>query len=187
MKPALALLLLALAACSEAQVPGREDRIREAQAALAQDASRALHLARAAQVDGGPDARLSLVEGLACLRLERRSEARAAADAGLAAADLGEALHADLSWVRGAASMALFRELSDPADWRAANEALEVATGAGAHRAEAAAALALLQDLGTLGSDERQLRFARLLLELEPDGAAARAVRATLERKGLSP
>lgn len=187
MKPVLLLLLLALAACSDAQAPDREERLREAQAALAQDASRALHLARAALAETGPDARLSLVEGLACLRLERRSEARTAADAGLAAAELDEDLRADLSWVRGAASMALYRELSDLADWRAANEALEVAAGAGAHRAEAAAALALLQDLGTLGSDERQLRYARLLLQLEPDGAAAGAVRAVLERKGLSP
>jgi len=186
-KAALAALLLALAACGDPSAPGRDAALAGAQAALESDPSSALHLARAGLSDHGADARLSLVAGLACLQLERRSEALAAADEGLAADDLPADLRADLSWVRGAALMARFRELSDLDDWRAANGALEAATGAGAHRVRAAAALALLQDLAPLGSQERQLRFARLAIELEPDGEAARTLRAVLERKGLSP
>ena len=56
----------------------------------------------------------------------------------------------------------------------------------GHHRAEAAFLLVALQDLGNHRDDERQLRYARLLQQLEPDGERLRDVRQALEGKGLS-
>jgi hypothetical protein len=183
----LALLLAWPCACSDASADARAAALAEAQAALEADPSRALHAARAALSDHGADPRLSLVAGLACQRLERRSEALEHADAGLAVEGLEPGLRAELAWVRGAALMSRYRELSAAADWRAANMALESATQAGAWRVKAAAALAVLQDLGPLGSPERQEKFARLVLQLQPDGREAQAMRALLERRGLSP
>ncbi len=183
----LAVLLVVLSGCSDAAQSARGRAAEEAASLLAGDPRAALRVARAAQADHGADPRLSLVAGLAHMRLEQRSEAIEQAEAGLAVEDLPPDLRADLSWVRGAGLMSRFRELSSPDDWRAANTALEDATLAGAHRAEAAAALVFLQDLSPLGSDDRQLRFARLLLELAPDGAAAGKVRELLAQKGLTP
>lgn len=183
----LALLLLLPSACSDASADARATALAEAQAALDADASRALHVARAALADHGADPRLSLVAGLACQRLERRTEALELADAGLLAGDLPPALRAELEWVRGAALMSRFRELSVTDDWRGANTALEAATQAGGYRVQAAAALAALQDLGPLGSPARQEKFARLVLQLQPEGREAQAMRALLERRGLSP
>ncbi len=183
----LALLLLLPVGCSDASADARAAALAEAQAALEADPSRALHVARAALVEHGADPRLSLAAGLACLRLERRSEALGLADAGLAAEDLPAELRSDLAWVRGASLMARYRELSAADDWRGANTTLETATQAGAWRAQAAAALAILQDLGPLGSPDRQTKFARLALQLQPEGQAAQALRGLLERRGLSP
>jgi len=45
----------------------------------------------------------------------------------------------------------------------------------------------LLQDMGTLGTTERQLKFARLLFELDPNSDASAKIRAHLESKGLKP
>jgi hypothetical protein len=184
---ALLLPLLLLAACSDPAADAREAARATARAALGQDPSRALHVARAALAEHGPDPGLGLLAGLACQRLERRSEALEHADAGLATEDLPADLRADLAWVRGAALMSRYRELSASDDWRAANTALESATQAGAYCVQAAAALAVLQDLGPLGSPERQEKFARLALRLQPDGREAQAMRTLLERRGLTP
>jgi hypothetical protein len=89
--------------------------------------------------------------------------------------------------VRGAALLARFKELNSADDWRAANLALELATTAGAYRVQAATALAGLQLLGTLGNDERLLKYARLVFQLEPDGESARQLHALLDAKGLKP
>jgi len=183
----LVLLLVMLAGCGDASEAARNTAADEAQAALATDPARALRVAKAALAEHGPDPRLSLVAGLAHMHLEQRSEAIAQAGAGLAVDDLPPDLHADLSWVRGAGLMARYREIASLDDWRAANTALEDATVAGNHRAEAAAALVFLQDLGPMGTPERQLRFGRLLLELSPDSPAAGRVRSVLEAKGLTP
>jgi hypothetical protein len=82
--------------------------------------------------------------------------------------------------------MGRFRELSSQDDWRAANTTLERATASGSHRADAAFLLVNLLDLGNHRDDARQLRFARLLVQLEPGGQRTADVRALLEQKGLS-
>jgi hypothetical protein len=183
----LVLLLVMVAGCSDAAESARTQAVDEARARLESDPAQALRVAKSALAEHGADPRLSLVAGLAHLRLEQRSEAIAQADAGLAVEDLPADLHADLSWVRGAGLMSRFRELSSQDDWRAANTALEDATEAGTHRAEAATALVFLQELGPLGTPERQLRFGRLLLQLAPESPAAARVRELLEAKGLTP
>lgn len=182
-----ALLVVLLAACGNASADARAKAESDALAALDKDPSQALHLARGALAEFGPDARLSLVAGLACLRLDRRDEAILDAETGLADESASADLHADLSWVRGAALMARYRDLSADRDWRAANMSLENATEAGSHRLEAATALTFLQALGKLGTDDRLLRFAKLVFELAPDGPEATQVHALLDKKGLKP
>jgi hypothetical protein len=181
------LLLLLVAACGDPHAQARDAAAAQAQSELAADPSAALRTAKAALAEHGADPRLELVAGLAHLQLHETSEAVTQAEAGLSADELPPDLRADLSWVRGAALMARYRELSSADDWRAANLALEHATTAGAHRVEAATALTFLQVLGNLGNDDRLLKYARLVLQLEPEGESAKQVRALLDSKGLKP
>jgi hypothetical protein len=183
----LVLLLLLLAACGDPHAAARDAALAQAQSELAADPAAALRTANTALVEHGADPRLSLVAGLAHLHLHEPSEAIAQAEAGLAADELPPDLRADLSWVRGAALMARFRELNSADDWRAANLALEQATTAGGYRVDAATALAFLQTLGTLGNDERLLKYARLVLQLEPEGNSAQQLQKLLDSKGLKP
>ncbi len=178
---------LSLAGCGASTGDERSQRLEEGRGKLESDPSAALFVARDALNRLGEDPRLRLLAATACLRLERRTEALEAANAGLDADDLDDDLRADLEWARGTALAGHFQELSSDADWRAANTSLERATLAGSHRAEAAALLVLLQDLGRRGTPERQLRFARLLIQLEPDGETTARIRKLLEAKGLTP
>jgi len=187
MARALVLLLLLVASCSDPHATARAAALAQAQSELATDPAAALRTAKAALAEHGADPRLSLVAGLAHQQLHEPGEAIAQAEAGLAADELPPDLRADLSWVRGAALLARFKELNSADDWRAANLALEQATTAGAYRVQAATALAGLQLLGTLGNDERLLKYARLVFQLEPDGESARQLHALLDAKGLKP
>jgi len=180
------LLLAALAACGPSAASRRADLLAEGQERLAEDPSAALQTATRGLVELGEDPRLELLAAQACLRLGRRGEALEHADKGLAG-ELDDALRGDLSWAKGLALMARFRELQVEDDWRAANTTLEAATGSGSHRAEAAFLLVGLQDMGNHRDDQRQLKFARLLLQLDPDGAHGAETRAMLAAKGLTP
>ena len=133
---------------------------------------------------GDPD--LGLVAALACVRLDRASEAIEFADAGLAAPGVAPDLSADLQWARGASFMRRYLELKQLEDWRAANDALEQASKAGGYRLEAATALAALQDLSALGSDERMARYARVVRSLAPGSPSDQQITALMARKGLS-
>ena len=181
------VLLLLLAGCGDPQAEARAAAQRQAESELASDPGAALRTVRAAIAEHGADARLELVAGLACKSLGQTTEQLQHAEAGLAFDEPFTALRADLSWVRGSALMSRYMQLSAGDDWRAANTALEQATTDGAHRAEAATALVFLQDMGTLGSQERQLKFARLVLQLDPGGEYASKVQALLDKKGLKP
>ena len=180
-------LLLLLSACGDPATGARADAAAQAEALLASDASQALHVLRGALADHGPDPRLHLVAAQAHMHLDQPDDAIAQAEAGLAFEDLPADLRADLCWVRGAGLTARYRDLSVLDDWRLANSALEEATLAGRYRAEAAVTLALLQDLSPLGSPERQLRFARLALQVQPQGSLADKMRALLAAKGQTP
>lgn len=184
------LVLLALVValgCGPSQAGQRADLLAEGQARLADDPSAALQIARQALAEHGSDPRLELLAAEACARLERRGDALAHAEQGLAAEDeLPDELAGDLSWFKGFALVGRYRELHVEDDWRAANTVLERAAASGSHRADAAFLLVALQDLGNHRDDERQLRYARLLQQLEPDGSRMEDVRAALERKGLS-
>jgi len=184
---ALLVLGLGLAGCGSREAEQRADRLNEGLAKLDSDPSAALFIARDALAKQGEDPRLRLLAATACLRLERRSDALEYADQGLAAEDLDDDLRADLQWARGTALAGRFHEVHDLADWRAANSSLELATSAGNHRVQAATLLVLLQDLSGLGTPERQLKFARLVLQLEPEGKNATTVREALAKKGLQP
>ena len=186
----VALLLLAglgTAGCGS----GTESELREVRAAAharfaAQDWSGVLALARGALDRLGGDAELESLAALACLRLDRRSEALTLADTALARDGLSAELQAHLSWARGAALMQRFRELQSLDDWRLANQALEGGTLAGDYRVESATALVALQTMSGLGDTERMLRFARLVRELAPASESDRQVTALLERQGVS-
>jgi hypothetical protein len=184
----LCALAVAVGGCGGSAAAQRAASLAEGRAHLAEDPSAALHVATTALHEHGADARLELLAAEACLKLKRLSDALAHAERGLAAEEsLTAELAADLSWAQGKALMGRYREVASEEDWRAANAALERATDAGSHRAEAAFLLVALQDLGPHRDDERQLRFARVLQEVEPDGQLARDARALLEQKGLSP
>jgi hypothetical protein len=174
-------------ACGDAAATARAEALDQGRAVLAEDASRALFLARGALTEHGADARLSLLAAEACLALDRRNDALVHAEQGLSHEGLDEALAADLHYARGRSLMGRFKDLAAEADFRDANVALESATRSGSHRAEAATLLVGLQDLHGHRNDERQLKFARLLFQLEPDGAAAVKVRAMLAARGLEP
>src|SRR5678815_6053378 len=75
----------------------------------------------------------------------------------------------DSAWVQGFALVGRYRDLHAEDDWRAANTILERAADHGSHRAEAAFLLVALQDLGNHRDDPRQLKYARLLQQLEPE------------------
>jgi hypothetical protein len=185
----LVLLVLALAApgCGSKTEEQRADRLQEGLAKLESDPSAALFIARDALSRQGEDPRLRLLAAMACLRLERRSNALEYADQGLQSEDLDDDLKADLQWARGTALAGRYHEVHDLSDWRAANTSLELATAAGGHRVQAATLLVALQDMSNLGTTDRQLKYARLVLQLEPDGKNAASVRALLESKGLKP
>jgi hypothetical protein len=182
---AAVLALLGLTACGGDQLsPEREAEIRMA---LDADPSRALALVNRAGAEGSLSPRLALLGAEACLRLERRDDALAWAVRGLELPDLDQALECELLWAQGTALLGRYRDLHLEADRRLANAVLERATAAGPRTADAAFLLVMLQDLGTQRDDARQLRFARVLLEHEPDSARSAQVRRHLEAKGLSP
>src|SRR5262245_15007539 len=93
------LVVLLLAACSDPHAAARAAARDQAEAELATDPGAALRTARAALTEHGSDPALSLVAGLAHLRLEQRSEAIKEADVGLSAPDLPPEMRADLNWV----------------------------------------------------------------------------------------
>lgn len=195
MRMTLALLVvpvLLAPACADGTDAKLRAALASAQASLDANPSEALFLSKdalskSAGHDAECDAQLALVAATACLRLERRNDALDYAQRGLQLDGLPPDVLADLNWARGTALMGRFKELGEEADWRTANTALEKGTEAGHHRVEAAALLVFLQDLGRHESTERQLKFARLVLALEPDGKQAALVRKLLESKGLSP
>jgi hypothetical protein len=175
-----------LAACGPSSSSQIDERLSEGQARLADDPSAALQIARKALLEVGEDPRLELLAASACLQLGRRNEALTHAEKGLAVeGELSEDLAADLAWAQGFALMGRYHDLHAEDDWRAANTTLERATTAGTHRAEAAFLLAALQDMGQHRDDERQLKYARLLQQLEPEHPRLAELRAVLEKKGL--
>jgi hypothetical protein len=180
---AVVWLCVALA-CSDEGAAARGMARDEAERQLLTDASAALHAARSALTEYGPDPALSLLAARACLALDRRGDALAHADAGLDAEDLDQDTEADLNWARGTALMGRFQELSNQIDWRGANRSLEMATRAGSRRVEAATLLVFLQDMGLLGSTTRRDKFAQLVYELDTGGKAAEQVRAYLAAQG---
>ncbi|MHC5211635.1 MAG: hypothetical protein ACYTG2_13025 [Planctomycetota bacterium] len=188
LSPLLCLLgpaLVALSACGgEGIAP---ERVEEIRAAMDVDPSRALSMVRAADAGDGLSPRVALLGAEACLRLDRRDDALDWARRGLETPGLDEALECELLWAQGTALAGRYQELHTEADRRLANAVLERATAAGPRRADAAFLLAMLQDLGDEPDEARQLRYARLLFELEPDSTRAQQLRAHLESKGLSP
>lgn len=177
---------LSLCGCGDADVAAGRAAAAAAQAALAaRQPESALQTAQSAIARHGAGPELQLALSMALLQLDRRGEAIAAAQAGLELAAADDGLRADLEWARGAACMGRYTELKDEADWREANIALERATRAGSHRAEAAFMLVALQDLGAHADLERQRRFARLVLELDGEGKLAAAVRSHLAARGV--
>jgi len=181
------LLLALLTACGDGGAKARADAEVAARAALAENPSQALHLVLEAKAQHGSDPRLALLEAEALTALDRRDDAIDAAQEGLAVENLPEDLRADLSWWRGAALMKRYLELSSENDRRAANMSLETAAGAGAYRLKAATALVFLQDPDQPSSQDRLLRFARLVLQLAPDSNEATQVKALLDAHGLKP
>ncbi len=189
---AVLVLLLAAGGCGDAATKADEKALVASRDTLATDPSAALFQAKAALADlhdrGLPDdPRLQLVAAEACLRLDRRTDALAYAEAGLAAGDLPADLRADLSWASGTALMGRFVELGSESDWRSANSTLEQGTEAGHHRLEAAFLLVGLQDLAGHSNPERQRKFARLVIELDTEGTQAGRVKRLLEARGLTP
>ena len=183
----LCALPATLGACGPSVSSRRAERLAEGQAQLEGDPSAALRTARAALLELGEDPQLELLAAKACLALGRRGEALEHAEQGLAGEDdLSDELRGDLAWVKGFTLVGRFRDLGVEDDWRAANTILEQAAAGGSHRPEAAFLLVALQDLGNHRDDERQLKYARLLRQLEPDGQRLADVRASLEQKGLS-
>lgn len=183
----LLVALASLVACGDGGAKARSDAEAAARAVLAENPSKALHLVNAAKAEHGSDARLALVEAEALTALDRRDDAIDAADDALSAEDLPEDVRADLNWWRGASLMKRFMELSSENDRRAANMALESASAAGSYRLKAATALVFLQAADLPRSQERLLRFARLVLELAPDSNEATQVKTLLDAKGLKP
>lgn len=172
--PAALAWVLALVACGPAGPEAQTAALEQSRTALAAgDASAALAAARAG-LGVTPDApELRLAAAQACLRLERWSEAIEHASAGRAAAP-APGLLADLHWGEGKAAMGRFRQLGSEPDWRMANVALESATeGPGAHSAEAALLLVLLQELSPRGSTERMARFVTWLEHAQPGSPEA--------------
>ena len=183
----LCALSSGLGACGPSAGSQIAERLAEGQAALADDPSAALQIARKALLELGEDPQLALLAATTCIQLGRRGEALTHAEQGLAGErELPEDVAADLAWAQGFALMGRYHDLHAEDDWRAANTTLERATTAGSHRAEAAFLLAALQDMGQHRDDERQLKYARLLAQLDPDGPRTAELRAVLEKKGLS-
>jgi hypothetical protein len=164
--------------------PGRVAAIR---AELDRDPSKALSMALAGSSRDELSPRLALLAAEACLRLERRDDALRWARHGLEAHGLDPDLECELLWAQGTALLGRYVELHADADLRLANALLERATAAGPRVADAAYLLVRLQDLGGRPDDSRQLRFARVLFDHEPDSPRSREVRALLEAKGLTP
>ena len=187
MRPIVLLLVLVLGACGDDGAKARADAVAAAKAVLAENPSKALHLMNEAKASHGSDAGLALVEAEALTALDRRDDAIDVADDALSAENLPEDVRADLNWWRGASLMKRYIELSSENDRRAANMALESASGAGSYRIKAATALVFLQAADLPRSQERLLRFARLVQELAPDSNEATQVKALLEAKGLKP
>jgi tetratricopeptide (TPR) repeat protein len=185
LRAALAVTLCALCACGGAGISA--ESVAEIRAALDSDPSRALALVNKAAAGDDVPPRLALLGAEACLRLDRRDQALDWAQRGLEARGLDAALECELLWAQGTALAGRYQELHAEADRRLANALLERATEAGPRVADAAFLLVMLQDLGAQRDDARQLRFARLLFEHEPDSARARQVRGHLEAKGLVP
>ena len=187
MRPVFALLLVGLVACGDGGAKARADATAAARAVLAENPSKALHLVNEAKAAHGSDARLALVEAEALTALDRRDDAIDVADDALSAENLPEDVRADLNWWRGASLMKRFMELSAENDRRAANMALESASAAGSYRLKAATALVFLQVADLPRSQDRLLRFARMVQELAPESDEAKQVQALLDAKGLKP
>lgn len=181
------LLLAWVLACGDsgaAEAAALED---EARVVLLDDPSKALHLARRGLDQHGPRAGLYEVAADASNRLERFSDAAEFALRGLDLAPADEGLRADLKYQRGRAAFGAYRELQRPEDWASANVLLDEASRAGSQRVNAAALLVALHLVQGRRDEERALRFARLVLELEPMGKQASVVRMMLESQGLQP
>ncbi len=185
----LLVSVLGMGACSDADAARRTAAHAAIADLLEQDEhSAALAGCMKTLADLGDDPRLQLLAAQACNGLQRRAEAIGHADQGLLLLDEGDpALRGELQWAKGVGLVARFRDLGAEGDWRAANTSLEYATAAGGRRFDAAVLLAVIQDLGDHKNDERQLRFARLALELRPEAPDVAKLVALLESKGLAP
>jgi len=178
-----------LSGCTDEAAVQRGALAAEAdRALLAGDASAALQRARAAIHDYGTSPELALVAARACLDTDLKRYDEAVEYARKGAELLGDDdpdLAADLAWAEGRALMGRYLELRNLSDWRRANSVLEDATEAGTRRIEAAALLVGLQEMHPEGRESRQLKFARLVVQLAPDSQEAENVRATLAAKGV--
>lgn len=173
--------------CGPSDSARRAELLADGQGLLATDPSAALQVATKALVEFADDPQFELLASEACMALGRRNDALAHAEQGLAGErELPDELEGDLSWAKGKALMGRFLELGSQDDWRSANTVLERGTQSGNHRVEAAFLVFSLQDLGNHKDDERQLKFARLLVQLDPDGPRTADARALLATKGLS-
>ena len=180
---ALAVLLLAslATACSDPVLEARNASLDQIRAALAAgETSDALQLAQSATNDHGRDGRICLAAAEACLEMKRFKNAREWADWGLDTQPVDPDLRAELDWAAGMARLGTFLELREAGAWREANSSLERATLAGSRRADAAYALARMQGLDGMGSDQRKARFARAFLQVEAQGERADEMRALL-------
>lgn len=144
---------------------------REAEQALeADDPSQALFLAKRALERHGERAELLRLAAAACNALDRHSDATAFAQRGLDVVGDDDVLQADLQFERGRASLGLYRELEQPADWSKADVLLAGASKQGTHRAEAAALVVVMQFLDGRNNLERARQYARIVAELDPGG-----------------
>lgn len=184
----LVVVLALLPGCGDDSSAAAAQAASESQQALAEgDASGALHLATRGLARHGEHAALLEAAAAACNALDRPTDASDYALRGLDVVGDDEELAADLTFQRGRAAFAVFRELGKPADWSKADTLLADASSMGRHRAEAASLVVALQFLGGHHNDERARQFARLVDEVDPGGTYAGTVHKMLALQGLEP
>jgi thioredoxin-like negative regulator of GroEL len=177
-------LVVLLAGCEgEGPDPAVAARGAAREQLAAGEASAALSTVRRALAAGSEDPELRLVAAEACLALERWSEVLDHVVPALDGGVTGD-LAADLRWAEGKACLNRYEGVRDETDWRRANSSLEVASGAGDHRVEAAAMLVIMHHTHEDGDPARKRRFAELVTTLAPDSQEAKTVSALLGADG---
>ncbi len=181
-------LVATLAGCAEDRTALDAELAAGRAAFEAGDASEATRIAREVLASHPDDAAVQQLAAVAAWMRGALGEALQHATRGIELADADDDdLRSSLHFVAGSAAAQRYTDLKDPRDWGLANNHLEDATVSGRQQVDAAIRLVQMHSSKDPRADrKRLLRFARLILSVEPNGKEADIVRTLAERMGLS-